>query len=357
MRTEMIGILGSGNSARALAAYLSSQGHSVGICTRDPDKIDTIRSSKSIHATGILEGVFSVAEVTNDPARLADRCSTIFIASVTTAYREIAARLAPFLNRRHFLVLFSGKLCGSLEVAQILRTRGAGEATVIETDSLFDCRACEDSGVWIRGLKKWTFLSCPQRSHTKRHAARLQAFFPGLEEASNVIQRGLTDFGALAHAVISIVNLNKIDRKESILFYYEGLSGRTIVLLEQVEREFRAVAEAYDARLIPMKELLNRYYGCNTESLLAAMTSVPNYRYSYAPTVLDHRFLKEDVASSLVPLQGLARKAGIDTPMIDAIINITSVLGGDNMVSTGRTLERLGLEHMTRREIVDWMHQ
>jgi opine dehydrogenase len=357
MHTETIGIVGSGNSARALAAHLSSQGYPVILCTRNPDAIGAIRDRKSIVATGILEGTFPVEEVTRDPARLAERCSTIFVASVTTAYRDIAARLAPLLCERHFLVLFSGKLCGSLEVAEVLRARGASGVPVIETDSLFDCRAQGDSGIWIRGFKSWTLLSCPQRSQTRRNAPRLLRFFPGLEEASNIIQRGLTDFGALAHAVISIANLNKIDRKESVLFYYEGLSEKTIVLLEQMEQEFQSVAEAYEARLISMKDLLNRYYGCDTESLLAAMRSVPNYRHSYAPPALDHRFLREDVAQSLVPMQALARKAGIDTPMIDAVISMTSVLSRDNMRSTGRTLERLGWSHLSHREIVDWMHQ
>jgi opine dehydrogenase len=357
MHTEIIGIVGAGNSARALAAHFSSQGYPVCICTRNPHAIDTIRTQRSILATGVLEGTFPVDEVTDDPRRLSEKCATIFVASVTTAYRDIAATLAPMLRGHHLLILFSGKLCGSLEVTQVLRAHGAADVPVIETDSLFDCRARDDSGVWIRGFKGWTLLSCPQRSQTQRFAPRLQKFFPGLEEASNIIQRGLTDFGALAHAVISMANLNKIDRQESILFYYEGLSERTIVLLEQMEREFQSVAEAYGTRLIPMKEILNRYYGCNTESLLAAMRSVPNYRHSYAPPALDHRFLKEDVAQSLVPLQGLARKAGIDTPMIDAVISVTSVLSRDNMRATGRTLERLGWGRMTHPEIVDWMHQ
>lgn len=357
MQTEIIGIVGSGNSARALAAHFSSQGYPVCIYTRNPHTIDAIRATKSIKATGILEGTFSVDEVTDDPRRLSEKCSTIFVASVTTAYRAIAETLAPSLGGHHFLILFSGKLCGSLDVTQALREHGAGDVPVIETDSLFDCRAQEDSGVWMRGFKGWTLLSCPQRSQTQRHAPRLQRFFPGLEEASSILQRGLTDFGALAHAVISIANLNKIDRKESVLFYYEGLSERTIVLLEQMEQEFQSVAEAYETRLIPMKDLLNRYYGCNTESLLAAMRSVPNYKHSYAPPVLDHRFLKEDVAQSLVPLQGLARKAGIDTPMIDAVISVTSVLSRDNMRTTGRTLDKLGWGDLTHREIVEWMHQ
>jgi len=351
-----IGVIGSGNSARALCAYLSSQGYPVWIYARNPDRIAVVRRTGRIRAIGMLDGSFPVEEVTDDLERFASACSTVFIASVTTAYADIAAMLAPYLRAEHLLVLFSGKLCGSLEVTEVLKTHRARSTSVIETDSLFVCRAQDDSGIWIGGLKSWTLLSSPQRSMTEVLAPRLLRFFPGLERAQNLIQRGLTDFGALAHAVISIANLGTIERRQPLLFYYEGLSAKTVVLLEQMEREFQQVANAYETSLISMAELLNRYYGCRTENLLEAMRSVAPYRNVYAPLEIDHRVLQEDTASTLVPLQGLALKAGIATPMIDAVVNIISVLFGEELISKGRHLGKLGWAQLTRREIVQWMH-
>lgn len=356
MYSGTIGVIGSGNSARALSAYLSSQGNPIWMYARNPDRIDGVRRTGQIRASGMLEGTFPIEEVTDDLARFAGACSTVFVASVTTAYAEIAARLAPHLRSEHMLVLFSGKLCGSLEVAEVLRAHRARSVAVIETDSLFVCRAQGDAGIWIGGKKGWTLLSSPQRSGTELLAPRLLRFFPGLERAQNLIQRGLTDFGALAHAVISIANLGTIDRRQPLLFYYDGLSAKTIVLLEQMEREFGRVADAYETKLIPMTELLDRYYGCRTESLLEAMRSVIPYQSVYAPAELDHRMLQEDAASTLVPLQALALKAGIATPMIDAVINIISVLFGEDVAVKGRHLGKLGWAHRTRREIVEWMH-
>src|SRR5690242_8761099 len=159
MSTETIGVIGSGNTARALAAYLSKRGHPVCIYTRNPDKIDAIRQRNEIEATGIIEGVFPIEEVTSDPERLAQRCSIIFVATVTTAYHDLATSLAPSLRPHHFLVLFSSKLCGSLEMERALRSQGAPDVTVIETDALFACRARADNGIWIAGLKGWTLLS------------------------------------------------------------------------------------------------------------------------------------------------------------------------------------------------------
>ncbi|OJH42774.1 NAD(P)-binding domain-containing protein [Cystobacter ferrugineus] len=128
MGSDRIGIIGSGNTARALAAYLSHQGHSVCVYTRHPEKLETIRRRGHIEATGLLEGMFPIEEVTSEPERLARQCGTLFVANVTTAYLDVAAALAPYLREHHALVLFSSKLCGSPgEGVKELERRDPGE--------------------------------------------------------------------------------------------------------------------------------------------------------------------------------------------------------------------------------------
>ncbi|MCX6127056.1 MAG: NAD/NADP octopine/nopaline dehydrogenase family protein [Proteobacteria bacterium] len=143
--------------------------------------------------------------------------------------------------------------------------------------------------------------------------------------------------------------MSKIDRGESFLFYYEGLSERTVCVLEAVEIEFKAVAQAYGVELIPMKELLNRYYGCDTTSLYNAMTTVPNYRHSVGPQTLNHRYLNEDVQCTLIPLKGLAKKAAIPIPTIDSMIHLTSILTESNGARViPRSMARLGWSELTQ---------
>lgn len=352
---ERIGIIGAGNSAHALAAYLSHQGHRISLYARDLLKVQHLSNSGMIKSTGKLEGTFPIHCVTGDFARLTSDSRILFIATLTTCYEEIALRLAPHISKDHIIIPFSSKLCGSLEIAATLEKAGAPSIPVIETDALFDCRLTHDKSVWIRGIKAWNLYSCPRRSQTSQHGALVSSFFPGLHAATHILHRGLTDFGAVAHAVISIANISRIDRGEEFGFYYEGLSSRTIVLLEQMEKEFNAVAKSYEADLLPMKEILYNYYGCTTTDLLTAMTTVPNYRHSIAPKTLNHRFLQEDVASTLVPLQQLAALAGIATPTVDAIINLTTLLGQMDMKKIGRSLARLGWAGKTKEEIQEWI--
>ncbi|WP_145738280.1 NAD/NADP octopine/nopaline dehydrogenase family protein [Saccharopolyspora dendranthemae] len=348
---DEIGVLGAGGEGLAVTAYLASQGHRVRLCTRNPERVAGVRDTGELRATGELVGRFPVAQVASDPAELARRCRIVVVAAITTAYPDIADSLAAHLDEEHVVVLFSGKLCGSAEFAAHLRRGGAPEVDVVETDALFAARPDGDDGVRVLGTKRWNLVSGATPGAVERRAPVIREWFPWLESATNLVHRGLTDFGAVAHAPIALANLGTIDRGEELLFYLDGVSDRTVALLREVEQEFREVAAAYGAELMPMPEVLDRYYGCTTTSLLAAMRSAEPYKAILAPESLDHRFLHEDIASTLVPLEALAAKAGIDTPMVGSIITVMSTLSGKSFRRSGRTLERLGWADLDHQEI------
>lgn len=355
-----VAIVGSGNSGLALSSYLAQQGYPVHLLARTLDKVSSLAENMSVKSVGKVEGEFELASVTTSPAQSVAKSRTIFIATVTTVYADIARMLAPHLQDDQEIVLFSSKFAGSVEFSNVLAQCGVDckrrNITVIETDALFACRIQEDGCVWIRGFKDWTLFSAPTLSQTISGRKIIQRFFPRLEQADNIIQRGLTDFGAVAHTITMLANMNKVDRAEPFLFYHEGFTERTIKLMEKLESEFRSVAEAYGTTLIPMPELLNRYYGCDTSSLYNALRTVPNYRYSQAPMELHHRYIIEDVSCSHVPIQGLARKAGLSTPVLDSVICFAQTLLDIDFEGGGRNLSKLGWADLTRDEIVVQIH-
>ena len=347
-----IGIVGAGNSAHALACHLSTLGHDPLLLLRCATRAAQFRRFGKIVASGKIEGEFPI-DATACPQKLCRECETIFLATTANDYLEVADRLSAGLTRSHKIILFSSKFAGSLEVSHFLKGRGVQGVTVLETDAVFACRSQLPGTVSIRGIKGWTLYSAPNRSLTEQSRGVLEAYFPSLEPAQNIVQRGLTDFGALAHPLTVLVNMNDIDRQRSFLFYYEGYTEKTITLLEQVESEFREVAEAYQTSLLSGQELLHRYYGCDTGSLLEAMKTVPNYRFSQAPDSVDSRYLLEDVPCTLIPVQQLARLAEVQTPMLDAVITMASTLTGLDFAESGRTLARLGWEDLSRAQILE----
>lgn len=355
MKEHRCGIVGTGNSAHALASYLGQQGHEVHIYGRNLERVGELKERGRVTACGKIQGDFSLSGVGSDPKVLADHCNTLFVCTTAEAYPDVVRQLGPHLKPNHEIILFSSKFGGSLLVEHCLQQMGRPRVRVVETDSLFACRLQSDGSVWIRGIKEWTLFSSPRSSQTLRNGEVLQRFFPQLEPAQNLVQRGLTDFGALTHALTVLVNMNSIDRHDSFLFYYEGFTERTVTLLEAMEGEFNRVAEAYDTQVIPAAQLLNRYYGCQTTTLLEAMRSVPNYRFSTSPQSLHTRYLTEDVPCTLVPVSHLARLAGLVTPVIDSVIAMASVLTGEDFLKSGRTLGKLGWGDFGHQEIRQWM--
>ena len=85
------------------------------------------------------------------------------------------------------------------------------------------------------------------------------------------------------------------------------------------------------------------------------MQTVPNYRTSVAPDKLNHRYLREDVCSTLVLMHYLAKLAGVETPIADAIVYIAQVLTGENFLQTGRTLDKLGWSKLSYSELKKWI--
>ncbi len=349
------GVVGAGNSAHALAAYLSLQGHQVHLYARDPGKIAHLSKALELRSRGQIEGVFPLRTAGTDPRRFAENSPTIFVCTTTNDYLDVVDQIGPYLQAGHELVLFSSKFAGSILVDHHLQRSRRTGVRVVETDALFACRLQEDRSIWVRGVKSWTLYSSPRASQTAANRDVLGRFFPGLEPADNVVQRGLTDFGALTHALTVLLNANRIDRKDSFLFYQNGFTERTVALLEALEQEFRAVAEAYDTSIVSASQLLNRYYGCQTTSLLEAMKTVPNYRFSVSPESLHTRYLHEDVPCTLVPVSQLAHLAGVPVPVIDSVISMASIIANEDFMKTGRTLDRLGWGDFGPDEIRQWM--
>ena len=69
-----------------------------------------------------------------------------------------------------------------------------------------------------------------------------------------------------------------------------------------------------------------------------------------APYSINHRYLLEDVPTGFVPLSSLAEKFGVETPLIDMVIDLASVACGVDFRVEGRTLRTLGMECQTMEE-------
>ncbi|MEN3014536.1 MAG: NAD/NADP octopine/nopaline dehydrogenase family protein [bacterium] len=346
----MVGIIGLGNEGFALYSYLANHKIPLVAYTTNPTNL----SIKRINSRGKVEGSFEL-NVSQDLREILKQ-EIIFITTVTTVYEDIANKIVQVreidLSKKMF-VLFSGKLGGVLVFNKILKNNGIN-TTIVETDAIFAARKIYDDTVWIRGIKKWNLMITNLDYWGSNKSLEVydivRELLPdiNLEIADNFIQRGLNDFGAMAHATISLVNLSNIDSKRDMLFYIDGVTENTVILIDKVYQEFNQVAKKFSTYVLHPIELLDRYYGTDKTNLYRAIKGVSNYKYTRMPDSIHNRFLYEDVLNTLFPLTLLAKTVNVEVPICQSIVNIMcSLLSIDPFVK-GRTLQKMGLEELPK---------
>lgn len=82
-----------------------------------------------------------------------------------------------------------------------------------------------------------------------------------------------------------------------------------------------------------------------------------NYKTKFGdgPRTLENRYITEDVPVGCYVYQQLARKYNVETPMIDAMINISNVmLKRDLIAENGYTLDYLDIGHMDHKQLMKY---
>ena len=81
-------------------------------------------------------------------------------------------------------------------------------------------------------------------------------------------------------------------------------------------------------------------------------SEAPGFLGIKAQSSLDNRYLTEDVGYSMVFFTDLARSLGVATPVMDAVVQIASVvLGRDFRAEAARTMQSLGLAELSPEEL------
>ena len=73
------------------------------------------------------------------------------------------------------------------------------------------------------------------------------------------------------------------------------------------------------------------------------------------PNDLNGRYLVEDTPLSLLAMIYIGKIAGVKTPLMESVVNLASALKGENYWLTGRTLEKMGIDHMNMESIKEFL--
>jgi len=181
----------------------------------------------------------------------------------------------------------------------------------------------------------------------------VRSAFPQFIHGGNVLQTGLNNIGGIFHPTISLLNAGWIEATSGdFQFYLDGVTPTIAHIMEAIDRERVRVAEALGVKAITARKWLKLAYNAKGDNLHAAIHNQVGYRGIRAPQTLDHRYIHEDVPMSLVPIASMGRRYGVSVRGMESLIRLAIIANQVDYWQTGRTLENLGLDHLSAEELL-----
>ena len=347
-------VLGAGNGGMAMAGHLAITGCHVNLYNHNEDRLQPVRQRGGIEVVGQIEGFATLGAVTTVPAEAIANVDVLMVVVPANAHRSVAEAVARHIKDGQILVLNPGRTGGALEVAKIIHDiNPAVRPYIAEAQTLlYASRVTNPGQVHIFGIKNSVPLSTLPSYLGVDVLPVIRKALPQFVPGDNVLKTSLDNIGAVFHPTVTVLNAGRIeDTHGDFEYYIQGVTPAVASVLEAVDSERVAVAAALGIRANTAREWLYLAYDAPGRTLLEAMRANPGYRGIKAPATIVHRYIFEDVPTSLVPIASIGEMLGVPTPTIRTIIHLASAMHGVDYWAEGRTVDRLGLRGLSVKQI------
>ncbi len=342
-----IAVISTGNGGQSMAAFLANEGYSVSLYARQQERVDMFLSNR-FELSGKVSCTADIDLISCDMGEVVRDAYLIMVTTPAQYHAAVAETMAPFLRDGQVVVLNPGRTFGTCEFAQVLKGKGC-EAKIIlgETDTfIFTCRCTEVGKPIIYEIKKGVRVAGHNSKDTPYLRDLLAECFGDIQAANSVLQTGLTNIGMIFHPLPILMNITRIEAKEDFLFYIEGISPLVANVLERMDTERMAVANAIGVEVPSAKEWLQERYGSTGNTLYERIQSTQAYKNVLAPTDIDTRYIFEDIQTGCVPVSHLGKRLGVETEIIDAAVRWASILYNKDFDSLGRNASKIDLNDL-----------
>lgn len=350
-------IIGAGNGGQAIAGYLSMNGHSVNVYDRDPHKIAILSSLGSVSLTGALTGSGKLSLCTTDLATAVKDVDIVMVTTVANAHYQIATQLSPFLSNEQIIILNPGRTGGALSFRSGLEHVGCRKHVYIaEAQTLvYACRSTNIGFVNIIGVKDNVLLSALPATDTSIILDAIRSVYPCYVATDNILHTGLENIGAIFHPSIILFNAATIERGNEF-YFYRDMTPHIAGFIEQLDQERLNLGTAYGIKLKGVSEWISfAYQDTLGTTLCEKMKNNPAYYDILAPSSIYTRQLIEDIPTGIVPMIELGEVAGLPMTLFKSVAHISSTLLDIDFSAQGRTLKKLGLDNLSKDEILDYI--
>lgn len=352
-----IAVAGSGSGALATAFEWAQNGHDVSLVAL-PDHHNNIRQiaeAGGITSEGKLTGFAPIRSSGIDPGEALEGAEVVFVVGPSFATDPLAEHLAPHLRVGMHVIVCPTSTVGALTFKRAAGLDVEDDSVVVSDTSTLPYAVRADGSGNIRVFHRVTrglYAAALPRGATDEVVAILRQVYPHTEAAASTWQTALQNGNPVIHPAVMLLNAGRVDHDDDFFFYEEGVTESVGRLIEAVDKERLALAEALGVSILPEPELGVRQDYMTEANYSTGYSKAPGFLGINAPQTLENRYLLEDVGYGHIFLTDLARTLGVKTPVMDAVITIAGVvLGRDFRAEPPRTLATLGLDGLSVEEL------
>jgi len=355
MDGKTICVIGAGNGGSALAGDMALAGHRCRLYEfpEYADNIAPIQESGGIRVTGIARTGFARLEAaTTDLAQAVDGADLVMVATVALAHERVARELAPLLAAGQAVILWPGS-GGTLAFRKVWDELGFEERVYLAEAVTFPycCRRLEGPGtVNIHRVDgpQMLLAALPATDTGAVLEALVGTYADVVKPAVSVLEPAMYNVNIIVHPVGALLNMGRIEYAQGEFYMYrEGITPSVTKVIHAMDRERSGLFAALGYQPYTYDQVFHDCFHMTVEEF--ALTS------SKGPFSMQDRYVIEDIPMGATLTASLARKAGVPMPTYEAMIHLASIVNDVDYYSAGRSLENLGLAHLSLEQIQDYV--
>lgn len=349
-------VIGGGNGGQSAAGHLGLMGYHVRLYDIIDETINAVNARGGIEVSGEVTGFGPVEFASKDLARVVQGADIVMVITPALAHRELAESLAGYIKPGQMVFIHPGATFGALEFRQVFIQKGVDikDITLCEAQSLiYACRATAPGQASIKGIKKQLAVAALPATGTPNAVKVLRSAFPQIVPARNVLETSLTNLNAVMHPAPSLLNVSMIESGRDWKYYLDGIPPTIGAFIENLDKERVALGAAMGLKLPTALDMYKAMYGVEAPTLSEAVKLNKAYWEIQGQKKVDTRYVLEDIPMGLVPMVSLAERVGVKTDFMTTVCRLGCQLLNRDLISTGRTMDRLGLGGLSKEGILD----
>jgi opine dehydrogenase len=366
-----VAILGGGHGGTAMAADLTFKGHEVSLLELPEfsKTLEPIIKQNGIKITGETssgkEGIVMPKRVTTKPKEAIDDAEIIMTAVPAVGHEAFIKAIAPHLRDGQILVVNTG-YWASLRFRKIfedLRKKGK-EVIIAESELLvYLCRSLGPGQIHIDATKNELNFAAMPSKYNQIVLTAVRQLYPQYKEADSILNINFYNLNPFIHTAITLLSTARIENLGStpFLYYGEGTTKRVCKVIEEVDKEKMAVANALGLKIESVLERLIGMYshvGASGNNLFDAFKSDRAAQaFLFDPPGFSFVLAEEDLPYGLIPVISLGEQFGINMPVMRALVLLHCIINEKDYWTKGATVEKLGLAGMSSKEILEYVHE